>query len=78
MVGGQPTCVTTGKIQYASSYNAKCAARSMREKTGDKLTPYVCKHCQRWHIGHTPFYKQKRYKLVRQGRLDLRHRKLFN
>jgi cytochrome c5 len=78
MAGGQPTCISTGKVQYGSSYNAKIAARQMREKTGDKLTAYVCKACHCWHIGHTPFYKQRRYKLIKAGRLDLRHRKLFN
>lgn len=78
MAGGQPTCIYTGKIQYKSSYSAKHAARQMREKTGDKLTPYVCKNCHCWHIGHTPFYKQKRYKLMLKNPHNMRHRKLYN
>lgn len=74
----QPTCQATGKIQWRSSYDAKVAARRMREKTGDKLTPYVCRTCHCWHIGHTPYTKQKRYKLIKAGRMDLRVRKLYS
>ena len=35
---GQKTCYATGKIQWRTAYDAKQAARRMREKTGDKLT----------------------------------------
>ena len=66
---GQQTCYATGKIQWRTAHDAKRAARRMREKTGDKLTPYVCRRCQHWHIGHTPYFKQRRYKLIRTGQL---------
>jgi len=47
-------CPTTGKISY-SRRGAGEAARAffVRKADGQKLYPYRCKRCLRWHIGRT-------------------------
>jgi len=44
----------TGKIHHATQAAAITAARSLYRATGEHLTPYRCRFCHRYHIGHAP------------------------
>lgn len=45
-----------GKRRHASYDNALIAVRKLRQQHGHvgQVSPYHCKHCGAWHIGHTP------------------------
>jgi hypothetical protein len=51
-------CAEKGKVIFPSFERADKAARKMtwklRETTGEVAEPYVCPHCDQWHIGRGP------------------------
>lgn len=48
-----PTCEATGKVAFASPEDAARACREIRRRTDDRLHPYRCPACRRWHVGHS-------------------------
>lgn len=49
-----PRCAATGKIQYATQFNAVKALRSFchAHRGGDpRLNVYCCPYCDWWHVG---------------------------
>lgn len=48
---GSGSC-PSGKIGYLARADAERATTDMRD--GQKLRPYPCADCERWHIGHKP------------------------
>ena len=47
-----------GKRGYANWPVADRMAERTRRDTEDALSPYHCRFCQRWHVGH-PLLKRK-------------------
>lgn len=54
----RPTCRMTGKVGYRKKRQAKRdadrLARQANPKRRPNLRPYVCTHCQRWHLTSHP------------------------
>lgn len=44
---------STGKREYVSKADARLALKRMRGTTGH-LDAYLCRGCDRWHVGHLP------------------------
>jgi hypothetical protein len=40
------------KQRYADEREAREAAHLVHLHTGERLSPYRCPFCRRWHIGH--------------------------
>lgn len=72
------TCERTGKVKHKTFKLAKDSARRMKERHNEPVTPYYCPHCHGYHVGHTPFNKQKRAKLYHQTGKLMRYRKKHN
>jgi hypothetical protein len=56
----RPTCSQTGKVGYRKKRQAKRdadrLARNANPKRRPFLRPYLCVHCQRWHLtSHAEF-----------------------
>jgi hypothetical protein len=49
----RPSRITacTGKGAMSATA-AKKLARAIREK-GDRVAPYLCMHCKKWHVGNS-------------------------
>ena len=43
-----------GKVSYETIEDATDAARKYRHDFGQRLTPYRCKWCGNYHVGHPP------------------------
>jgi hypothetical protein len=43
-----------GKRGFETIEDAKAAAREYALSFGDSLTPYRCRFCGRFHVGHPP------------------------
>lgn len=41
-----------GKAVYLTWTAAERKARRMRHRTRERLEPYRCRFCGRWHVGH--------------------------
>lgn len=55
-----PTCPATGKVIFVSPEEARIAARQIRRRKGDRVHPYRCDACRRWHVGHADGDKKSR------------------
>lgn len=42
------------KAAHATQDDALIAARKAGRRTGDRIMPYHCPFCHRYHIGHPP------------------------
>lgn len=40
---------------------AKRVAAKLSERDNADITPYYCKTCKKFHVGHTPYWKRVRY-----------------
>lgn len=49
---GQKRKACKRKVRHINQANAGYAAVLMRRKTGERIVPYKCQHCNGWHIGH--------------------------
>src|SRR4051794_14946555 len=49
-----------GKRKYLTSADATAAAAVLTKSSGQKVVPYRCPFCRRWHIGHPPIWVQRR------------------
>jgi hypothetical protein len=48
-----PTCEATGKVAFRSPEEAQKACREIRRRHDDRVHPYRCDQCRRWHVGHS-------------------------
>jgi hypothetical protein len=48
------------KMAYTSESAAKEAARQLGRKGKAWLSPYRCRFCRRWHVGHMPHEARRR------------------
>lgn len=48
------TCPVTGKRAYTSRKNAKAALLKLAHGGRNRMRPYECDECGKWHIGHMP------------------------
>lgn len=47
-------CASTGKRRYATYFEAKAAAREIRDTMSeDHGDPYRCDECAGWHLGRS-------------------------
>ena len=51
MSQSQPVC--QGKRWFRTRGLAKQIAQQMRRKWHEPLEEYFCRHCGRWHVGHS-------------------------
>lgn len=50
--------VCARKSPYSSMHAARLRAADVRARTGEKVSPYRCPSCGKFHIGHPPSYAQ--------------------
>jgi hypothetical protein len=55
-----PTRGCYGKQQFRSFGVAELAAEKARKRRGERLLPYRCRHCQRFHFGHVSKQQARR------------------
>lgn len=48
---GAPVHGCTGKSAFTEFAEADRRAKRIRERTGDALAAYYCRHCQKYHVG---------------------------
>ncbi len=41
-----------GKVQFATRWEARAAARDIVRRVGGTVMPYHCRFCDGWHAGH--------------------------
>ena len=53
-------CSATGKVKHATEQGARYHARSVGRSRKGLVFPYLCPHCNTWHVGHQyAFYRWK-------------------
>lgn len=50
-------CPQTNKYRHSTRDDALAAVKSIRKSYGPKLHPYLCVHCDAWHLGHDRIWK---------------------
>lgn len=50
-----------GKLRYPSLKDARLSATEMSRRIGRDISPYRCRFCESWHVGHTPFRKEQNH-----------------
>jgi hypothetical protein len=53
LVDGMPVKACHGKVKFPSKKNARARARLLALADGGWWMSYKCRHCRRWHIGHS-------------------------
>lgn len=53
-------CKKMNKVMYLTYIDAKYDAKLVRKLTKAKVSPYWCKYCTYWHVGHNrPPHRRK-------------------
>ena len=51
------TCKTNKRV-YETRSAGKTAAKLLAKKGYGNLRPYICPHCDEWHIGHQNYWRK--------------------
>lgn len=52
LVANAMYCAETSKTIFKTPSAARSMCRTIRRRSGERLHPYRCEHCRKWHVGH--------------------------